>query len=251
MSVSGRVAIVAGFGNAVGNAIALRLAQENAHVVIGGEDPDAVSRASGELNGWQPATAMVPMDPADSHGVERLVQTALQEYGRLDIAVSAWNTPSRLLLEQTGGEEIERILSVNLRAALYLGRSAAVAMKSEKYGRIVNISSRDWLGGEVGYAYAAACAGVVGLTRTLAWELVQQGITANCVAPGLIQDEVFGALPPAEADELLRAQPVRRPGTPAEVAQAVLFFAADEAGFITGQTLYVCGGKSALSSLTA
>ena len=252
MSVAGRVAVVAGIGNCVSNGIAQRLAEEGAQVVIGGEDPTCLLRVSGKLQGWPPkAHTLVAMEPGDVRSAEDLVQAALQAFGRVDIAVSTWDEPCNLPLIETDPCKLGSLLSVNLAGALYLARAAACAMRTQKCGRIVNLSSRDWLGGETGSAYAATRAGVVGLTRVLAWELVRDGITVNCVAPGVIQNDSLKRLPPAEVEELLRAQPVRRAGTPAEVAEAVLFFAADEAAYITGQTLYVCGGKSALSALTA
>ncbi len=252
MSVAGRVAVIGGVGGVVSEAIARCLAQAGAEVVVGGEEPSRLRSLSDELRSRDRANApAVRMVPGDAAGTEELMQTALDAFGRIDIAVSAWERHCGRPLARTESADVERIVEANLLGPLQLSRAAARVMQPAGYGRIVHLSSRAWLGGETGAAFAAAEAGLVGLTRVLAWELVRDGITVNCVAPGVVDTEDLRRLPPDEVEDLLRLQPVRRPGAPEEVGQAVLFFAADESRYITGQTLYVCGGKSALSSLTA
>lgn len=250
MSVSGRFAVVAGAEDGLGLAIARRLAEEGAHVLLGRSTPRAESRATSDL-----AKELLEVHPdvmgPDAASAESLMQAAMQRFGRVDVAVSAWDQVHDQLLAETDVATAEAVLGVNLLGALYLVRAAARVMRGQGSGRIIALTSRNWLGGETGAVYGAARAGVVGLTRALAWELVQDGVTVNCVASGVIETEGLKSLPASKVEDLLRLQPIRRPGTPAEVAEAVLFFAADEAGYITGQTLYVCGGKSALSSLSA
>ncbi|MDE3077439.1 MAG: SDR family oxidoreductase [Chloroflexota bacterium] len=237
MSVAGRVAVVAGADGALGAGIAGYLADQGAKVIGAGR-------------GSTPAD-WVELTPGDSAGAGRLVQAALDRHGQLDIAVSAWDQPYWEPLQQTDSTALDDILTANLRGAMALAQAAAGPMRRRRYGRIILLSARHWLGGLDGAGYAAAKAGVVGLTRTLAWEVVKDGVTVNCVAPGLIQTPELESLPEGQIEELLKLQPVRRLGTVEEVAEAVTFLAADEASYITGQTLYVCGGASAFSALSA
>jgi 3-oxoacyl-[acyl-carrier protein] reductase len=144
-------------------------------------------------------------------------------------------------------EDFDRVVAVNLRAVIQATQAVLPAMRGAGFGRIVNISSRAALGKELRSAYSATKAGLIGLTRTLALELGPHGITVNAVGPGLIDTELFRAVNPADSPRthgLKAAIPMRRLGTPEDIAHAVDFFLSDEASFVTGQTLFVCGGLS-------
>jgi NAD(P)-dependent dehydrogenase (short-subunit alcohol dehydrogenase family) len=150
-------------------------------------------------------------------------------------------------LEDTRMDDFERVIAVNLRAAILCAQAVLPGMRAAGHGRIVNITSRAALGKELRTAYSAAKAGLIGLTRTWALELAPFGITVNAVGPGPIETDLFKSANPAESERtraLIRAVPLQRLGKPEDIAHAVGFFLSDEASFITGQTLFVCGGLS-------
>jgi NAD(P)-dependent dehydrogenase (short-subunit alcohol dehydrogenase family) len=144
-------------------------------------------------------------------------------------------------------DDFERVMRVNLQSVVWAMQALVPHMREARFGRIVTVGSRAALGKERRAVYASSKAGIVGLTRSMALELGRHGITVNCVAPGPIDTELLAENQPEgspERERLLGAVPVGRIGTPADVAAAVAFLASDEAGFVTGQTLHVCGGVS-------
>jgi 3-oxoacyl-[acyl-carrier protein] reductase len=151
-------------------------------------------------------------------------------------------------VEDTTTDDLEKVMAVNLRAAVLCTQAVLPSMRAAGRGRIVNITSRAALGKELRTAYAAAKAGIIGLTRTWALELAPSGVTVNAVGPGPIETQLFRASNPpdsARTKAILNGIPLRRLGQPEDVAHAVAFFLSDEASFITGQTLFVCGGLTA------
>ncbi|MDX2205320.1 MAG: SDR family oxidoreductase [Hyphomicrobiaceae bacterium] len=151
-------------------------------------------------------------------------------------------------LDDTNLDDLDKVLAVNLRATIMCTQAVVPGMRAAGRGRIVNITSRAALGKELRTAYAAAKAGVLGLTRTWALELAGAGITVNAVGPGPIETELFRSSNPPDSPRtkaILEGIPLRRLGTPADVAHAVGFFLSEEASFVTGQTLFVCGGLTA------
>jgi 3-oxoacyl-[acyl-carrier protein] reductase len=145
-------------------------------------------------------------------------------------------------------EDWEAVIDVNLKSQFLCCRAVLAHMSEARYGRIVNISSRAWLGGAGQSNYSAAKGGVVSLTRSLALEWASAGVTVNAIAPGIVDTPLFRAFDDALQERLKKSVPVQRIGTPEDIAQAVLFFAQREASYITGQTLYVCGGRSLSSA---
>jgi 3-oxoacyl-[acyl-carrier protein] reductase len=176
------------------------------------------------------------------------------QFGRIDILVNnAGIIAPEIEIDEMPEATWDRILTVNLKSQYLCCHYAVQIMKKQRYGRIINIASRSWLGGRGLANYAASKGGVVSLTRSLALELGKHGITANCVSPTLVITSLFLGMPPEEQEQdLKKAQmnPIPRLGTPEDVAFAVLFFAADEAEFITGQNLYVGGGADLWTSGT-
>ena len=141
-------------------------------------------------------------------------------------------------------EDWDTVLTVNLKSQFLMCRAVAQHMMDQSYGRIINISSRAWLGGPGQANYAASKGAVISLTRTLALEMARYGITANAIAPALVDTPLFRGLKDEVQERLIKTIPARRIGTPEDIGNAALFLAADESSYVTGQTLYVCGGRS-------
>ena len=244
MGVSGRRAVVTGAAQGLGRAIAERLAQAGAAVAIVDRNLPAAQAAADEIS-RRGATAMaVEADVSDRASVRAMADAVGAAYGGVDILVNNAGIVRDGWLTRLSEADWDAVLDTNLKSAFLCASAVVPFMAQAGCGRIVNISSRAWLGNPGQVNYASAKGGLVSLTRTLALELGRQGITVNCVAPGLIDTPLTQSLRPDVRERLLRAQPTGSAGTPADVAYAVAFFADDAAGFITGQVLHVCGGKS-------
>ncbi len=250
MSVSGRAALVAGAG-VVGTAIARALAGAGARVAVADPDPNRMRTLMADLEAAGLSAVAVAHGAGTPAEAAALVDEARTRLAGLHILVTAFDVAADAEFLSMGLEEWNAVLTGNLTRVFLICQAAATHMVAQEYGRIVNLAARDWLGWSRRANYAASKAGVIGLTRTIAWELVGRGITANTVAPGWIDDERVAGLDPSRAASALQSQPISRLGSPGDVAAAVLFMAGDEASYLTGQTLYVDGGRSVLSSLTA
>lgn len=251
MRFEGKIAVVTGASRGIGRATALALGRQGCSVVVGyekrREKADEVVRAIRESGSRSTATKC---DVSIRSEVEMMFKSAMDQFGKIDILVNnAAVAPPASLLDTT--DEIwDRTLDVNLKGVLLCTQVAARYMVQKKYGRIVNVASNSGFGiavwGET--AYAASKAGVIQLTKTAAYELGQYGINVNCVAPGAVNTEMLKAdMTDQEYAEFLDARrKITSTGLvaePEDIANAVLFFACDEARFITGKTLLVDGGR--------
>jgi NAD(P)-dependent dehydrogenase (short-subunit alcohol dehydrogenase family) len=250
--VGGKVALVTGAAAGLGRAIALRLAEEGASLVVTDIDGPGLAETERQIKAvGQPVTAVVA-DVTEEAPVKALFATALGAHGRIDILVNDVGGGSSGHIWEAKVEDWDFIIRLNLRSAFLCTREAAAHMRERRAGRIVNLSSgaregTPWTAYYIGNAaYAAAKAGIHGLTRHAALELAEYGVAVNAVAPGPIETERTG--PGFRAIEQLeygpiRATPLRRIGVPTDVANAVLYLASDEASYITGVTLAVAGGR--------
>jgi len=244
------VALVTGAAQGIGKAIARRFSEEGARVCVADLDGGAAEKAAASLPGEAHGAAL---DVSDRERVDRVVAETAERYGGLDILVNnAGVTRDNLLFKMTD-EDWFSVIDVHLAGAFYCSRAAQKHMVDGGYGRIVNISSTSALGNRGQANYSTAKAGLQGFTKTLAAELGRFGITANAVAPGFIETEMTrttaARLGFDDFDEFVELRekeiPVGRSGKPEDVAAAALFFASEEASFISGQILYAAGGPKA------
>jgi len=238
-----RVAIVTGASRGIGRAIAKRLASDGRHVVLASRSADHLEALAGEIESEGGAASVATVDVSDGAAVASMVESVADEHGRLDILVNNAGITRDNLSLRMSDDEFDDVIAVNLRAVFVACRSAARPMMRGRFGRIVNIGSTSGLVGNAGQAnYAAAKAGLIGLTRSLARELGSKGVTGNVVAPGFIETEMTSNLGESVLSQVKEAIVVPRLGEPADIASAVSYVSSDEAGYLTGQVITVDGG---------
>ncbi|HUK58007.1 MAG TPA: 3-oxoacyl-[acyl-carrier-protein] reductase [Stellaceae bacterium] len=239
-SLVGRTALVTGASGAIGGAIARALHGAGAKVLLAGTRRAALDQLSAELgDGTHVATG----DLADPATAETLVKAAEDAMGQLDVLVNNAGMTRDGLILRMKDEDWLKVLEVDLSAAFRLSRAALRGMVRRRWGRIISVGSVVGATGNPGQAnYAAAKAGLVGLTKAVAAEVASRGITANCIAPGFIASAMTEALSAEQRERLAANIPMGRVGTPEEVGCCALFLASEEARYITGQTLHVNGG---------
>jgi 3-oxoacyl-[acyl-carrier protein] reductase len=241
-TMQGQVALVTGASRGIGRAIALALAQRGMKV-IGTATSDAGAAAIGDALAAYPGCQGVNLNVNDAPGVDALVERVVKEQGGLHVLVNNAGITRDTLAMRMKDDDWDAVLDTNLKSVFRLARAVMRPMMKQRYGRIVNITSVVGASGNAGQAnYAAAKAGVAGMTRALARELGSRAITVNCVAPGFIATDMTDALPEAQKAALLQQIPLQRLGQPNEIAEAVAFLASPGAGYITGSELHVNGG---------
>ena len=240
--LSGKTALVTGASGGIGGAIARALHQRGAAVLLAGTRQGALEVLAAELG---ERTGIHTADLADPAAADALVKDAEATLGKLDILVNNAGLTRDGLAVRMKDEDWQKVLDVDLTAGFRLARAALRGMMRRRFGRIIGITSVVGVVGNPGQAnYAAAKAGMIGLSKALAAEVATRGITVNCVAPGFIASAMTDALTPEQKDRIAGAIPMGRLGTPADVAASVVFLASDQASYITGQTIHVNGGMA-------
>lgn len=241
---SGKTVIVTGAGRGIGAGIAQTMAKLGAAVVLVDVDAEAASgQAESILAGGGMAGAQTG-DVLDKSFLDRVVAETLQRWEKVDVLVNNVGIIRDNYLENITEADWDLVLDVNLKGAFFSCQAVVPIMKERRYGKIVNIISKAWLGTVGQTNYSASKGGLVSLTRTLALELAPYEINVNGVAPGLIDTPMTRNLPEKVKERVIKMQPTGKMGTTDDVAAAVCFLASDLAGFITGQILHVDGGKS-------
>jgi 3-oxoacyl-[acyl-carrier protein] reductase len=242
MDLTGKVALVTGSGRGIGKAIALRLSEAGAIVIINDVSDSAAATAEEIITAGK-QSLFIKADVGSSSEVNQMVEKIVSAYGKIDILVNnAGITRDQITLRMTD-EEWDAVININLKSAFYCTRSVLKYMMKQRWGRIINISSISGIMGNPGQInYCAAKAGLIGITRTVAKEMASRQITVNAIAPGFIETDMTQKIPDKIKEECMRRIPQGGFGTPRDVAEAVTFFASNEARYITGQVLCVDGG---------
>ncbi len=237
----GQIALVTGATRGIGAAIVLELAQRGLKVIGTGTTQEGAGRITTALSAFD-GRGLV-LDVNDGPAVDALIEEIVKAYGALHVLVNNAGITRDTLAMRLKDDDWDAVLDTNLKAVFRLSRAVIRPMMKQRYGRIISITSVVGASGNAGQAnYAAAKAGVAGMTRALARELGSRSITVNCVAPGFIETDMTANLPEAQQQALLAQIPLGHLGKPADIAQAVAYLASPQAGYVTGQELHVNGG---------
>jgi 3-oxoacyl-[acyl-carrier protein] reductase len=240
-TIQGQVALVTGATRGIGAAIALELARRGYTVIGTGTTADGAARITQALSAHGGQGQV--LDVTDGPALDALVDGLVKAHGGLHVLVNNAGITRDMLAMRLKDDDWDAVLDTNLKAVFRASRAAIRPMMKQRYGRIISITSVVGASGNPGQAnYAAAKAGVAGMTRALARELGSRGITANCVAPGFIETDMTASLPEAQQQALLSSIALGHLGKPADIAHAVAYLASPQAGYVTGQELHVNGG---------
>jgi 3-oxoacyl-[acyl-carrier protein] reductase len=240
MTLAGKTAIVTGAGRGIGAAIAKKLASYGANVVLADLKVECCQEI---VEGIGPNALAVACDVTDRAAVHAMIEKTVEVFGQIDILVNNAGITADSTLKKMTDEAWDRVLTVNLKSAFICTQEVASHMMANKWGRIISMSSLAGVAGNFGQSnYAASKAGIIGLTKTWSKELGKYQITANAIAPGLIDTEMTQKIPDEVKQQLIDQIPARRMGKTDEIAMAVVYLASEEAGFINGVTLNINGG---------
>ena len=246
MDFTGKVALVTGSGRGIGKAIALKLAENGATLVINDVgDAAPAEQTVTEIKNMKRQAMAIMADVSSSLDVNHMVETAISAYGKVDILVNNAGITRDQLTMKMSDEEWDKVIAIDLKSVFLCTRAVLRPMLKQRSGRIVSMSSVVGIIGNTGQAnYAAAKAGIIGFTKTIAKEVASRGITVNAVAPGFIDTPMTQVLPEERKQTLMASIPLGYLGTPRDIAETVAFLASEEARYITGQVITVDGGIS-------
>jgi len=246
MRLKDKVAIVTGAGRGIGEGIVLRFAEEGAKLVVNDVNEADANAVVGKIKAAGGQAVAVLGSVAERPVVQQMVDTAVKEFGTLDIIVNNAGITRDSILHKMTDEQWDPVIAVNLTGVYYGIQCAARVMREKGYGKIINISSTSALGNVGQLNYSASKAGVIGMTKTAAKELGAKGVNVNAIAPGMIWTDMMKNMPPEtlkQMDMMLPfIVPMNRKGSPQDIANLALFLASDESSFITGQVIFCDGG---------
>ncbi|MBZ5753199.1 SDR family NAD(P)-dependent oxidoreductase [Metabacillus rhizolycopersici] len=243
-----RVAIVTGSGSkkGIGRTIALTLAKQGAAVVVADLNADGIQDTVNAIQEAGGKALGVELNVTSKESVDAMVEKVLEEYGRIDILVNNAGISQKVTVQDMTLEDMTRVFNVNMFGLFLCTQAVLETMKKQKFGRIVSLSSVSAKrgGGVFGGAhYSASKAAVLGFSKNLAREVALNGITVNCVAPGLVNTDIWKSLPEEVANNVIAGIPAGRPGETEEIAAAIAFLASEESSYITGEEIDINGGS--------
>src|SRR4030042_183016 len=246
MRLRDKVAMVTGAGRGIGEGIALRFAEEGAKLIVNDVSEADASRTVGAIKSKGGQAKAVIGSVASRQVAQKMVDTAVNEFGTVDIIVNNAGIIRDAMLHKMTDEQWDQVIEVNLKGVFLCTQCAAKVMREKGYGKIINISSSSWRGNPGQINYSATKAGVIGMTKTAAKELAPKGINVNVIAPAMVFTNMIKSMPPEKVDQLEKMLsfivPLNRWGAPRDIANLALFLASDESSFITGQLIHCDGG---------
>lgn len=243
MRILDKVAIVTGSGRGIGAAVALRLAEEGANIAVC-DVSDDVAAVAEKISATGRKVLAIRTDVSDRGQVQAMVDEVIRHWGQIDILVNNAGINRDASIKNMTEAQWDAVINVNLKGAFNCIQAVLPHMSQRKYGKIISLSSRAAMGNFGQANYSASKAGIMGLTRTAALELARFNINVNAIAPGYIDTEMTRGVPDEVRERVIKAIPLQRVGDPRDVANLVLFLASEEASYITGQTIFICGGRS-------
>ena len=230
----------------IGKAIALEFAKQGGNVVIADMDEQGIQKNVADVEAVGGSAMGIPLDITSKASCDAMVQAVMDKWGRIDVLVNNAGLSQKVTVADLTMEDMRRIFDVNVFGLFLCTQSCLVPMRKARYGRIISLSSVAGKrgGGFFGGAhYSASKAAVLGFSKNLAREVATEGITANCVCPGLTNTDIWKSLTKAEAEQAIAAIPMGRPGEPTEIAHTIMFLASKEASYVTGEEIDINGGS--------
>ena len=245
MRIKDRVAVVTGSGRGIGAATVKRLAEEGAKVVVTDINEEGSIKVADEIKAKGGEAIAVKTDVTKAAEVEALMTKTVEAFGKLDILVNNAGFNRDMLMKNMTEKDWDDVLDTDLKGAFLAAKFATRYMVEQKYGKVVNISSRAWHGNPGQANYSSAKAGIIGLTKAMSWEFGRYNINVNAIAPGIIATDLMKGHPKFEMikERQLANMPIKRVGEPVDVANTILFLVSDEASFISGELIHVSGGR--------